>query len=1134
MKKLFTSAALLTLMLFAFIQTSHATHIVGTDFSYTCIGQDSFLVTLNIYRDCSGISAPASATVTFSSTCGQGLNQNLTLMNGPTGTEVSQLSPSNLANSSCNGGTLPGVQHYEYTGIVLLSPACNTWTMNWSSCCRNTTVNLTGQPGTYIEATMNSSTANCNNSPVFNGIPIPYVCLNQQVNYNVVASEPDGDSLVYSFTDPKGLVTTIPTIVPFATGFNSNNPIPGIAINTSNGQITFTPTIAGNYVVAVKIEEYDYSTGLLKGTVIRDFQFVVIGACSNSHPIAPPSITNFSGTAILTAPKTIQACVGNSFDFDLVFTDPDTSDSVTITSNILDALPGATVTVVQGNPATISVSWIATSGLQPVIPLIITAKDDASGILGFESTVLNINLNSSTTAGPDITICEGTQWAQVNATGGNLFSWTLHSGSPIDTIPSSPGYNMNCTNCANPQISPSSTSTYIVTSNLAGLCVNVDTITIAVVPNFDLTMPADTLICPNNSVSLNASTNQTFSYSYQWSESNTLNNDSILTPMASPSSPTNYQLIVTSAAGCQKVGNVFIDVSGDFPGDLFLSGDTVLCNGQTTFLEINEFSGLDSSFFNYAWYPTNGLNATNNLNTLATPTSSITYNVIVSDTNGVCVDTLHFFVDVVSTFDAGFHFNDPYCISASTDQFTPNVGGGTFSGNGVNANGVFDPALAGIGSWPITYSITSPASCANDSIINVVVIPLPDASFQYVEICETGQPINLTPINPGGTWVGLGITDSLNGTFDPSGISPGTYAITYSLTQPCANTNTLSVKIIEPYIFTASAYIEVCQGSTIDLNNEYTQSSGVNQGSGPVLATWLDANGAVNTNGIFDASNLATGTYTVNLTLSDSMGNCGTLGAMDVTVLQTNIPEFPGNLTFCEQTTNATIMVTPWLFGTGTSYTQTPLGSLNPNDSLNISQFGSNGKFNPSALGVGNWEIQVTYTNLNGCTGIGTDTIHVLETPDITVTANASGLTSNATGAYSYQWIDCASGLPVAGATNQTFSPTVAGNYQVEVSAGTCSGVSACKYSAAVGIAEPLANFGITVYPNPIINILTVNIGANTNVGIEISDLSGKVIFKTTAQNQKTEVDLSEYASGVYLIKLDTENGTAIQKVVKK
>lgn len=146
MKNLYRSLIVLSLIFTGYVKSVNASHVAGVDFNYVCVGQDSFLITLNVFRDCSGIPAPTSPTVTFSSSCGSSFSQSLVLQNGSTGTEVSQLCAASISNSTCNGGSLPGMQQYIYTAIVVLAPPCNDWTMSWSECNRNSSVNLTGAP----------------------------------------------------------------------------------------------------------------------------------------------------------------------------------------------------------------------------------------------------------------------------------------------------------------------------------------------------------------------------------------------------------------------------------------------------------------------------------------------------------------------------------------------------------------------------------------------------------------------------------------------------------------------------------------------------------------------------------------------------------------------------------------------------------------------------------------------------------------------------------------------------------------------------------------------------------------------------------------------------------------------------
>ena len=1189
--KFFLATALFVI---GFSTTTKATHISGGDISYTCIGQDSFLITVNLFRDCDGVSAPTVINnMSFTSTCGGTATGSLTLQSS---TEISQLCPQQIPNSTCNGGNWPGMEQYTYTGIVVLSPPCNTWTMSWSSCCRNNQISNLTTPGslsTYLYTTMYSGVDSCNTSPTFTSLPIPYVCMNQVVNYNFGVVEPDGDSIVYfmspGFEDPT-------TLVPYAGTYTFNQPFPGAnaVLNTFNGQLTFTPTATGVFVIVVRIEEYDRATGVIKGTSIRDVQ-VVVQNCSNLQPeIDAPGIYNFTGSGTQIDSNTVDVCIGDSFSFDVAISDPDTQQTVSLFHNIYSALDStAVVTITNGNPAVINVKWIAQPGSPPFTSFSITGIDDACPVVGLVSGVFNINIFPSTYAGPDESICQGTQWQQLNAVGGNNFTWYVISGSPIDTVPTSPNFNMTCWHCDNPSVSPQMTTTYGVFSDLVSAsCKSRDTVTVVVNPNFNLTMHNDTIICPIDSIMIPLSTDEPgFSYTYQWSPAAYMDNDTIYNPTVLPLAPTNFRVTVTAAGGCVKEDMTFVNLSPPFPPNVTIFGDTVICLGDSTQLEavlgevpspfcglstspcvgndlvgvigtglsattpfslpapynsggrsirhqilfraselyamgmtsgkINsiafnvatlglpgftydnfevkmgctsssdlstgwetglvtvapasnhvpvigwdkhnfptpydwdgvsnivieicftnattsgastltrytstsfqsvrynrvfngsactqnnisqvsadrpnvrfEFcSGANPNGFNYAWTPNSNIDSIDIENPMVYPTTTTTYTVIIQDTFGTCSDTVSHEVQVVNQFDAGFNLLDTICINGGVNVATPNVGGGLFTGQGIvdSVNGLFDPIVAGIGTWPINYSVSSPTGgCTSDSTNNVTVIPKPDATFTPKEICFGSGPDTLVSNLPGGRWNGTGIADTLLGIFDPTGLPAGDYPVTYTLTVPCYSVDTQIVRIIEPYSFTwASPVLDVCEGSSLDLNNNFTLSNHPLQGSGPVVTTWNDAGGIVDTNGIFDATNVPVGDYVVTLSVAGEDGTCGSSQTMTVRVQAIDYAFSAGELAFCSDNKQARLFINPWLYGAGVTFTQTPIAPLNPTDTLNIHPYGQNGEFDATIHGIGQWEFEITYVNVYGCVGVTTDTIYVLDTPASPVIDNA-------------------------------------------------------------------------------------------------------------------------------------------------
>src|SRR5690554_8228846 len=74
-----------------------------------------------------------------------------------------------------------------------------------------------------------------------------------------------------------------------------------------------------------------------------------VETCNNELP-QPPSATpgggvsNVTGSIVQTGPNNLTLCQGFQGCFDVVFTDPDANDVLTVTSNLANVLPGATIT----------------------------------------------------------------------------------------------------------------------------------------------------------------------------------------------------------------------------------------------------------------------------------------------------------------------------------------------------------------------------------------------------------------------------------------------------------------------------------------------------------------------------------------------------------------------------------------------------------------------------------------------------------------------------------------------------------------------------------------------------------------------------------------------------------------------
>lgn len=539
-------------LFFSTISTLFATHISGGEIVYKCLGGGKFEITLNLFRDCSGVTANSKEQVVITSPCGFNSTLDLDLQN-INGTEISQLCTSQLPNSYCKGGTLPGMEIYTYSQTILLGAGCNSYDISWSSSARNTTLNLPSQPGIYLHATLNNQTFACDNSPIFSGQPIPYVCVGQQVNYNFAVSDADGDSLVYSFISAKENSTG--TTISYVSGYSPTAPIPGVTLNSQTGLLVFTPQLIGNLVVVIEVKEYDPVTGVLKGTVMRDIQFVV-QSCSNQVPNpASGTITGLAGTATQTGNYTLEMCNGSDFNFSATYTDVNVKDSLSYVTNIGAVLQGATVTKtsVGKNPLTLNFNWNPNSVTPGTYSFSVTVNDNGCPVAGIQTYVYTVKIFKSTFTGPDQVIC-GNQKAALSAVGGSVFNWSVISGDPIVV-----GTNFSCNPCSSPQAKPAITTVYKVTSNLTGSCKSADTVVVTVSADFAHTISTSPLSpCLGSPVQVTSVANPTGTYTYSWSPGTDISSTTSPNPLINPNKAGTYKyyVTVTGANGCQKKDSV--------------------------------------------------------------------------------------------------------------------------------------------------------------------------------------------------------------------------------------------------------------------------------------------------------------------------------------------------------------------------------------------------------------------------------------------------------------------------------------------------------------------------------------------------------------------------------------------------
>ncbi|MCB9204416.1 MAG: PKD domain-containing protein [Flavobacteriales bacterium] len=363
-----------------------ASHALGAEITYECLGGDQYRVRLVFYRDCGGIAAPTAPTVSINSSCGnQSLGMTLQPPTPPFPPFDQYLAPYELpvycSPSNCSNGSNPGIQEYVYEATVTLPP-CADWTFSYDLCCRSAAINTINAPGSqdiYVNAFLNNVAAPCNSSPQFDVPARGFLCLNEDNTILATAYDPDGDLLVYSLYTPWH---NPGQSVNYTGGFNPNNPLNNNYYNFNNGVITTQPTTNGQItVIGVMVEEY--RNGVLIGRVVRDMQVRVINNC----PQNPGNDFDIDQDGIFDE-DTIVLCSNNALQLDVYLNNTLPGLNYNIVAENVADFNGASFTNIAdpSAPGGVVGQFIWTPGPGDIGTsqvLVFTAFDDNCPVVGF-------------------------------------------------------------------------------------------------------------------------------------------------------------------------------------------------------------------------------------------------------------------------------------------------------------------------------------------------------------------------------------------------------------------------------------------------------------------------------------------------------------------------------------------------------------------------------------------------------------------------------------------------------------------------------------------------------------------------------------------------------------------------------
>jgi hypothetical protein len=601
----------------------------------------------------------------------------------------------------------------------------------------------------------------------------------------------------------------------------------------------------------------------------------------------------------------------------------------------------------------------------------------------------------------------------------------------------------------------------------------------------------------------------------------------------------NYAVLVTnSILACTDTSNVKAITAYALP-TVNAGIDQSVCAGGSISL-------TGSGATTYSW--SNGAsNATSFV-----PTSSQLYTVTGIDANGCSnTDQVQVTVNTLPIVDAGI--NQTVC--AGTSVVLSGSGASSYTWN----NGVIN-SVAFLSTTTQTYTVTgvNANGCSNTDQVTVTVNALPTVDAGINQTVCAGSSVVLSGSGASSYTWNNGVINSV--AFLST--TTQTYTVTGFNANGCSNTDQVTVTVNALPTVDAGINQTVCAGSSVVLSgsgaSSYTWNNGVinsvaflSTTTQTYTVTGVNANGCSNTDQVSITVNALPNIYAGN-DQTVCFGTMVTLTAFGGTTYTwnngvTNSAPFSANASQsytvtglssngCSNTDQVTVVVNPLPIvnagidqttcsGTAVVLNATGANSLSWNNGVINGLY-----FTPSATQT----YQVTGVDANNCSNSDIVQITVNSLPTIsagndqTICPGVSVILS-ATGGINYQWNN--------GVTNgNSFIPTVTQSY---IASGSDN--NGCTNSDTVIVTvidctglEEQDGLQVSVYPNPIQDVLFFEFNEVISGGIELLSVEGKLIlFVDINELEAYQMDLTSLTFGPYFIRMNINGQVKSLKVIK-
>jgi hypothetical protein len=442
-----------------------------------------------------------------------------------------------------------------------------------------------------------------------------------------------------------------------------------------------------------------------------------------------------------------------------------------------------------------------TSGSYSVV---VTTSNGCSSTSTATTITVNPLPTATITAGGSITFCQGGSVVLTANTGTGLTYQWKNNGTNIT----------GATAASYPATASGSYSVVVTNSNGCTATSTATTVTVNPLPSATITAGGATTFCQGGSLVLNANTGT--GLTYQWKNNGT-NITGATAASYTATASGSYSVVVTNSNACSATSTATTVTVNPLPtATITAGGSTTFCLGGSVVMNANTGTGLT-----YQW-KNNGTNITGATAVSFTATSSGSYTVVVTNSNGCSATSTQIPVssDIIST--PTFNQVPEICFGGSLSPLP------LISTNGIN--GDWSPGINN--TTTTTYTFTPfPGQCSNSATMTITVNSLPLVSAGNDQTVCQGSSVILTAS-------GANIYNWTNGVSNSNPFAPQTTAI-YSVTGTdlqtgCSNTDQVIITVQDLPNVSAGNDQTVCQGTSIALTasgaNIYTWSNGINNG----------------------------------------------------------------------------------------------------------------------------------------------------------------------------------------------------------------------------------------------------------------------------------------------------------------